>query len=220
MSEDEDNRSAPQGRQEARSDQLARRSARAGADAAGGAGVPQLHRQAVLHPLASMMPNLLVGDRLVVSKYPYGWSGSRPASTCCRATLADRCPHARIWRHRHRRAARPREDYIKRVVALPGDRIAVVERPDRPQRQAGAAGRSNRRCACRSKPNQLRDLRPPHLPAVFEPYRVRLPDGREVCEPPTARDPAQRRELPDHRPPRAGRSTTSTRSPCRRAMSS
>ncbi|WP_369025597.1 signal peptidase I [Qipengyuania sp. RANM35] len=77
-------------------------------------------------PSESMMPNLLVGDRLVVSKYPYGWNWSSISFH-----LAPRGKW-RLW------AATPEygdivipvhperdEDYIKRVVALPGDRIAV-----------------------------------------------------------------------------------------------
>ena len=78
-------------------------------------------------PSASMVPNLLVGDRLVVSKYPYGWSwvsasfhllpradwriapGTPQYGDIVIAVPPDRA-----------------EDYIKRVVALPGDRIAMV----------------------------------------------------------------------------------------------
>ncbi len=77
-------------------------------------------------PSESMMPNLLVGDRLVVSKYPYGWNWSSISFH-----LAPRGDW-RIW------PATPEygdivipvhpkrdEDYIKRVVALPGDTIEV-----------------------------------------------------------------------------------------------
>ena len=77
-------------------------------------------------PSESMMPNLLVGDRLVVSKYPYGWNWS---------SISFHLAPRGKWRlfgstpeygdivipvHPQRD-----EDYIKRVVALPGDRIAV-----------------------------------------------------------------------------------------------
>lgn len=77
-------------------------------------------------PSESMLPNMLVGDRLVVSKYPYGWNWSSVSFH-----LAPRGD----WRingstpeygdivipvHPERD-----EDYIKRVVARPGDRIAV-----------------------------------------------------------------------------------------------
>jgi signal peptidase I len=78
-------------------------------------------------PSVSMMPNLLVGDHLVVSKYPYGWSWVSPAFHILPRSDARLFP------------ATPEygdivivvppgstEDYIKRVVALPGDRIAVV----------------------------------------------------------------------------------------------
>ncbi|MFZ9395070.1 MAG: signal peptidase I [Erythrobacter sp.] len=77
-------------------------------------------------PSTSMMPTLHVGDRLVVSKYPYGWSWASMSFH-----LLPRGKW-RIW------GSTPEygdivipvhplrdEDYIKRVVALPGDRIAV-----------------------------------------------------------------------------------------------
>lgn len=77
-------------------------------------------------PSTSMMPTLWVGDRLVVSKYPYGWSWASASFH-----LLPRGDW-RVWPatpeygdivipvHPERN-----EDYIKRVVALPGDTIAV-----------------------------------------------------------------------------------------------
>ncbi len=78
-------------------------------------------------PSSSMMPNLLIGDRLVVSKYPYGWSWvSASFHVLPRGNW-------RIWSDTPEYgdiviAVPPDkdEDYIKRVVALPGDRIAVT----------------------------------------------------------------------------------------------
>jgi signal peptidase I len=77
-------------------------------------------------PSTSMMPTLWVGDRLVVSKYPYGWSWASASFH-----LLPRSD-TRVW------ADTPEygdivipvhpirdEDYIKRVVALPDDTIEV-----------------------------------------------------------------------------------------------
>ena len=78
-------------------------------------------------PSSSMVPGLWVGDRLVVSKYPYGWDWASISFH-----LAPR-GHWRIFPHTPQYGdvviVVPRgshDDYIKRVVALPGDRIAVV----------------------------------------------------------------------------------------------
>ena len=78
-------------------------------------------------PSISMMPNLLVGDRLVVSKFPFGWNW---------ASASFHVLPRGIWRvlpgtpnYGDIVIAVPKnrtDDLIKRVVALPGDRIALV----------------------------------------------------------------------------------------------
>ena len=137
-------------------------------------------------PSASMMPSLLVGDRLVVTKYPYGWSwvsasfhvlpraGWRIApATPEYGDIVIAVPPDRA------------EDYIKRVIGLPGDRIALVrgqvilngeavpQEQEPPVRIAVADEQMCEGMLCL---------------AAFEQYRVRLPDGREVYEPPTLRE--------------------------------
>jgi signal peptidase I len=77
-------------------------------------------------PSESMMPGLLVGDRLVVSKYPYGWSFVSPTFHLLpfmKGRVFGRMPE----RGDVVIAAPPgvKEDYIKRVIGLPGDRLEV-----------------------------------------------------------------------------------------------
>ncbi|MGN6279804.1 MAG: signal peptidase I [Sphingomonas sp.] len=77
-------------------------------------------------PSESMLPDLLVGDRLVVTKYPYGWSFASP--------IFHLLPHmnGRLFGHMPKRGdvavvtpPGKREDYIKRVIGLPGDTIEL-----------------------------------------------------------------------------------------------
>jgi signal peptidase I len=77
-------------------------------------------------PSESMMPVLLKGDRLVVSKYPYGWSWVSPSFHLF--------PHTegRLLGKMPKRGdivivtpPGSSEDYIKRVIGLPGDTIEV-----------------------------------------------------------------------------------------------
>ena len=77
-------------------------------------------------PSESMMPNLLVGDRLVVSKYPYGYNWTslsfHPLPRSDTRVFGRTPQYGDIVI-----PVPPHEDidYIKRVIALPGDRIAV-----------------------------------------------------------------------------------------------
>lgn len=77
-------------------------------------------------PSESMMPVLLTGDRLVVSKYPYGWSYVSPSFhplPFLKGRVLGRLPERGdivIVSPQNRR-----EDYIKRVIGLPGDIVEV-----------------------------------------------------------------------------------------------
>jgi signal peptidase I len=80
-------------------------------------------------PSESMMPTLIKGDRLVVTKYPYGWSYVSPSPFHIIPFI-----HGRLFGRMPQRGdvvilKPPAEDsdYIKRVIALPGDRIEVRE---------------------------------------------------------------------------------------------
>ncbi len=97
-------------------------------------------------PSISMMPTLLVGDRLFVSKYPYGWSHVSPTIPNPVAifnwlvlredveALAVPLPESetRVWGKLPKRGdiviLTPKgkyQDWIKRVIGLPGDTIAL-----------------------------------------------------------------------------------------------
>ncbi len=77
-------------------------------------------------PSESMMPGLLVGDRLVVTKFPYGYSFVTPTfhlmpfvSGRLFGSLPQRGDVVIVT------PPGTRTDYIKRVIGLPGDRIQV-----------------------------------------------------------------------------------------------
>ncbi len=150
-------------------------------------------------PSESMLPGLQVGDRLVVSKFAYGWSFVSP-------TIPD---PAAIFRNLVLRqpveswsvkvpfvAGRllgslpergdvvivtppgTRTDYIKRVIGLPGDRLQV---------RGGVLFLNGRQVARGPVHDTLIpvDTNSPCSPAEYPGARERLADGREVCRLPT-----------------------------------
>jgi len=133
-------------------------------------------------PSESMMPGLLKGDRLVVSKYPYGWSWASPsfhvlprASGRLLGSMPERGDVVIV--------AHPGDgtDYIKRVVGLPGDTIALSEgqliingRPVPRRRMADAMIPIDENLQCMGDPVTGADGRPLcRLPI----YRETLPNG-------------------------------------------
>lgn len=141
-------------------------------------------------PSISMMPNLLVGDRLVVSKYPFGWNwtsfsfhvfprgdGRVAGKTPQYGDIVIVVPKERT------------DDLIKRVVALPGDRIAVVHgqivlngRPVPQQVEPPVQIPADPQLMCDESGAKA------YCYAAFAPYKKRLPSGRDVFELPTFRE--------------------------------
>jgi len=132
-------------------------------------------------PSESMMPTLLKGDRLVVSKYPYGWSWVSPSFHIF--------PH---WQGRLLGKIPERgdivivtppgqsDDYIKRVIGLPGDTVEV----------------RNGRLVLNGKPVKA-EKRPPAMVPVdanvpcgieFSGFQVIEADGRAYCRLPIVRE--------------------------------
>ena len=136
-------------------------------------------------PSESMMPGLLTGDRLVVTKYPYGWSWVSPSFHVIgpmKGRLFGRMP------------ARgdivivtppgTRTDYIKRVIGLPGDTLRMVDG------QLYINGQAVKRQPLAADMIPI-DVNSPcgsdGDPALFH-FRVRAPDGKMFCRVPVVRE--------------------------------
>jgi signal peptidase I len=151
-------------------------------------------------PSESMMPTLLKGDRLVVSKYPYGWSYVSPTipnpAAIFRSVLLGTGEawgitlpfmNGRVLGKMPERGdivivtpPGKNEDYIKRVIGLPGDTIEV----------------SNGRLILNGRPVRA-VRRPPAMIPVdpnvpcgiqFSGFEVRAADGQAYCRLPIIRE--------------------------------
>jgi signal peptidase I len=86
-------------------------------------------------PSGSMFPTLLEGDHVLVNKFLYGvrvpWTDLRlpglrePARGDVVVFKVARTPDGRVIAPADRRRDLPREDFIKRIVGLPGDLVEV-----------------------------------------------------------------------------------------------
>ena len=136
-------------------------------------------------PSESMMPGLLTGDRLVVTKYPYGYSWVSPSFHIF--------PHwqGRLLGKLPKRGdivivtpPGTRTDYIKRVIGLPGDVVRMVNgnliingEPVKREWKTPAMIPIDLNSPCGSE----RD------PALYN-YRVKGADGKMYCRVPVVHE--------------------------------
>jgi signal peptidase I len=136
-------------------------------------------------PSESMMPGLLTGDRLVVSKYPYGWSWVSPSFHVL-PPLQGRVLGRLPARGDIVIVTPPgtRTDYIKRVIGLPGDTVRMVDG------QLYIDGQAVKRQPLAPDMVPIDVNSPcgsPTDPALYD-FRVRGPDGKMYCRVPIVRE--------------------------------
>lgn len=129
-------------------------------------------------PSESMVPNLLVGDRLLVSKYPYGYSYLSPSLPILPAIKG------RLFGHMPQRGdiviiSHDGVDYIKRVIGLPGDTIEMRD---------DVLFLDGKRVA--RTPEGTTDIHEtPNMSCVRTPqYRILQNDGSAICRYPRYRE--------------------------------
>lgn len=133
-------------------------------------------------PSESMMPTLITGDRLVVTKYPYGWSYVSPSFHVLPFI------HGRLLGRLPERGdiviLKPPQadtDFIKRVIGLPGDRLEV---------RGGTVvlnGVPVKRVA--ESPAMIPiDANVPCNQSEVQPFQGKGPDGRMYCALPRFRE--------------------------------
>ncbi|MFM7027753.1 MAG: signal peptidase I [Chakrabartia sp.] len=153
-------------------------------------------------PSESMMPTLMVGDRLVVNKFAYGWSHVSPTIPSIPAifrwlvlrepveSLAVQLPDwkGRIWGSTPERGdvviltpPGTNTDYIKRVIGLPGDRIEVRGG------QVILNGQAVRQQRMGDKLFAV-DANTPCGPEDYPGRRIAKPDGTLWCKLPVVRE--------------------------------
>jgi signal peptidase I len=132
-------------------------------------------------PSESMMPTLLKGDRLVVSKYPYGWSWVSPSFHVLPHW------HGRLFGKMPQRGdivivtpPESSEDYIKRVVGLPGDTVEV---------RGGRLILNGQMVKWERRPPAMIPV-DANVPCgiEFSGFLVQAPDGKEYCRLPIVRE--------------------------------
>jgi signal peptidase I len=133
-------------------------------------------------PSMSMMPNLLVGDRLIVSKYPYGWSWVS-ASFHILPPFEGKF-WGRVPEYGDIVIVTPpgtKTDYIKRVIARPGDTIEL---------RSGRVLLNGVTIPQDVQPNLVLPIDPnsPCDAQFFGGLKTTNAEGQEVCELPILRE--------------------------------